>query len=300
MLNYFRSTMQPEGYHGKGKTGPFFEGWYYKLVSADEKQRWCIIPGVYIGKDPKNLHAFIQVMDGVSGKSIYQSYPFADFRSEKDEFKIHIAENHFSRTGIILNIDHPQMKITGTLKFVGTTPWPVKLTSPGIMGWYAWVPGMECYHGVVSLNHRIQGSLLINGAAVDFSDGIGYIEKDWGLSFPSAWVWTQTNHFKTANVSLTASAANIPWRGSSFRGFIAGLWLQGKLYKFATYTGAKLNILEISDTTARMQMSDSKYRLEVSGHQGGGGIAAGADPHPDGPQDRRDPFGSGGGQTGNP
>jgi hypothetical protein len=32
-------------YHGHGKRPPFFEGWYYKLVSADETQRYAVIPG---------------------------------------------------------------------------------------------------------------------------------------------------------------------------------------------------------------------------------------------------------------
>ena len=31
--------------------------------------------------------------------------------------------------------------------------WPVKVTSPGAMGPYAFVPFMECYHGVVSMDH---------------------------------------------------------------------------------------------------------------------------------------------------
>lgn len=56
--------------------------------------------------------------------------------------------------------------------------------SPGIMGWYAWVPTMECYHGVVSLDHAISGKLMIEDQAHDFNGGRGYIEKDWGKSFP--------------------------------------------------------------------------------------------------------------------
>ncbi|MCK7537696.1 MAG: tocopherol cyclase family protein [Marinilabiliales bacterium] len=35
----------------------------------------------------------------------------------------------------------------------------------------------------------------------DFSGGRGYIEKDWGHSFPSAYVWMQSNHFQLARIS---------------------------------------------------------------------------------------------------
>ena len=103
---------------------------------------------------------------------------------------------------------------------------------------------MECYHGVLSFDHTIQGELTIDGQAVDFSRGRGYIEKDWGKSFPSAWVWYQSNHFPQTGVCLTASIAVIPWLRSAFRGFIIGLWILGTLVRFASYTGANTDSLE--------------------------------------------------------
>jgi hypothetical protein len=44
-----RSTLNPGVYHGLNKKPPFFEGWYYKLVSADERDKVAIIPGVILG-----------------------------------------------------------------------------------------------------------------------------------------------------------------------------------------------------------------------------------------------------------
>jgi hypothetical protein len=49
--------------------------------------------------------------------------------------------------------------------------YPVSLFSPGIMGWYAYVPGMECYHGAVSLDHMLKGELEYNGSFLDFTGG---------------------------------------------------------------------------------------------------------------------------------
>jgi len=75
-----------------------------------------------------------------------------------------------------------QRNVRGSLCFSCINPWPVTLLSPGVMGWYAWVPFMECYHGVVSLDHTIEGILHVDvdGTAVDFGGGRGYTEKDWG------------------------------------------------------------------------------------------------------------------------
>ena len=63
------------------------------------------------------------------------------------------------------------------------------------MGPYTFAPFMECYHGVLSFDHTIAGSLAVDGQELDFTGGHGYIEKDWGQAFPKAWIWTQSNHF---------------------------------------------------------------------------------------------------------
>lgn len=37
---------------------------------------------------------------------------------------------------------------------------------------------------------------------MDFSGGRGYIEKDWGQSFPAAWVWLQINYLPDLSFSI--------------------------------------------------------------------------------------------------
>ena len=272
MLNYVRSVLNPDTYHGTHKTGPFFEGWYFKLIDASQQKRWCIIPGVYIGKNPADTHAFIQVMDGVSGQSSYQPFDYRAFVTRQDRFEVNLANNRFSAAGARLDISLPDLNLHGELNFGQASLWPVSILSPGIMGWYAWVPGMECYHGVVSLDHTLQGTLEINGEQVNFNEGRGYIEKDWGKSFPRAWVWMQTNHFSQPGSSLTFSVAIIPWGKTSFDGFIAGLLTSGRLHRFATYTGAHFEEYTVSDHTVHAVLSDRSSRLEVTARRAEGGI----------------------------
>ena len=140
------------------------------------------------------------------------------------------------------------------------------------MGWYAWVPKMECYHGVLSMDHGLRGELEISSQVINFDEGRGYIEKDWGTSFPSGYVWFQSNHFDSPATSLTASVAVIPWLGSAFRGFIIGLWFQNKLHRFATYLGSKIESLEISDTQVHWVVSDHHHRLEMIATREEGGL----------------------------
>ncbi|MBM3137569.1 MAG: hypothetical protein FJZ98_05215 [Chloroflexi bacterium] len=262
------AVMRPLAFHGAGKRGPFFEGWYFKNVSGDGSQRWSIIPGVYIGRDPQDSHSFIQFMDGASGKSWFVEFPFSDFKADATQFKVQIGNNEFSQHKLKIDVQREDLSAQGELEFIGTQPWPVTLLSPGIMGWFAWVPGMECYHGVVSLDHSVQGKLTINGEEIDLSDGRGYIEKDWGKAMPMAWVWAQTNHFSRPGTSLTLSVADIPFGPLSFNGFLAGLLLDGELYKFATYTGARISTLHVGEREIRIIMEDDKKRLEVSALRG--------------------------------
>jgi tocopherol cyclase len=122
---------------------------------------------------------------------------------------------------------------------------------------------MECNHGVLSLDHAIEGQLEINGETIDFTGGRGYIEKDWGKAFPTGYVWMQSNHFETPHTSLTASIATIPQWGRTFPGFIVGLWHEGKLYKFTTYNNSKTDVLRIDDNTLQWSLYNKEFGLEI-------------------------------------
>ena len=272
MIRFLRTTLNPACYHGRNRKSPFFEGWYYKLVDASEQHRFAVIPGIFVSDEPDKHHAFVQVMDGRTGKVTYHRYPPEEFWAAEREFDLCIGPNKFGGEYFSLNIESPELTLLGEVRFNGITPWPVNLVSPGIMGWYAWVPGMECYHGVVSLDHKIEGTLTINGRPVGFSGGRGYTEKDWGQSFPAAWVWLQTNHFREPGTSLTASVAIIPWLRRSFPGFIMGLWHDGILYRFATYTGAQIEKLDITNESVCCIVRDKQHRLEIEATRSEGGL----------------------------
>ena len=269
MFRFVRATLNPAGYHGP-RGGyrpalPFFEGWYFKLVDAREAARLAVIPGVFHAQDPAESHAFVQVLDGATGQATYHRYPIEAFQAAGTGFDIWIGPNRFSQTGLTVDIDDGQHTLRGELRFrnPAPAPWPVTLLSPGIMGWYAWAPFMECYHGVVSFNHGLDGELTLGGQRRDFAGGRGYIEKDWGRSFPSAWIWAQTNHFARAETCLTASIAIIPWRGSAFPGFIVGLRHNDRLYRFATYTGARTRALDIGPDQVRWVVANRQHTLEM-------------------------------------
>ena len=258
------SLWKPEVFQGRGKKKDYFEGWYFKSIDRDEKTAYSIIPGISLSRDLKKSHAFIMLLDARNHKLYYFSYPVSDFWALKSKFEIKINKNIFSLEKIHLDIDDGQNKVKADLKFNNIIPWPVKLLSPGVMGWYAFIPKMECYHGVLSFDHRIQGYLNINSKKIDFNGGKGYMEKDWGTSMPSSWIWMQTNHFEEEGISLFGSIANIPWLRNYFTGYIFGLLYKGDIYSFTTYGGAKVDKLKVDNDKIEVKIQNKEYVLEIS------------------------------------
>ena len=268
---FIRGVRHPEAFHGTGKTKNFFEGWYIKLVNSDALQRWAVIPGIF--RDDKGAaQAFVQVLDGQTGRSWFNEYSSDDFVAETGRFEVRVGDNHFDSNGVSLNL--PQLK--GEIRFADPLdPWPVTLASPGIMGWYGLVPFMECFHGIVSFGHGLSGELQIEAAttSTSFDGGRGYIEKDWGRAFPSGYVWLQSNHFASdPTASLIGSVAIIPWMSGAFRGFIVGLKHGGKLHKWTTYNGTREQLLAIDDSHVHWKLDGPDGQLQIRAERKAGGL----------------------------
>ena len=248
----------PHVYHGWGRKRKFFEGWYYKIVDNSQTNAFAIIPGIAMDENGIK-QSFIQVLDGKNSKADYFKFESEAFKPMPKKHDLYIAENHFSMTDISINL--PNLK--GNLSFKNLSPWSNTFLSPGIMGPYSFVPFMECYHGIVSMNHDIEGSLFQDGKEICFDNGKGYMEKDWGHSFPEAYVWMQSNHFSNNSISFKCSIAIIPWLKNSFIGHIAGVLIDGRLIEFTTYNGTKLNYCEISQEEVSIVMENRLFELKI-------------------------------------
>ena len=224
----------PSAYHGEKNNRPFFEGWYHKMV-MNGGQSLAIIPGIYRSGINNNQTAFVMIYDGDKGNVFYERFEVQKFRCSTSRYSLHIGSNYFSLKKIILDIESETFTIKGKITTYNLKPWPVTLFEPGCMGWYSYVPTMECFHGILSMDHSLDGNIKFNGSNYDFVGGRGYIEKDWGLNFPENWIWAQSNNFLNNDLSITASLATIPWKNTTFAGFIVGLYYKNKLYRFTTY-----------------------------------------------------------------
>ena len=255
-------------FQGNLKKRQYFEGWYFKQVSDDEKTVVSLIPGISL--DGEKSHAFVQYIfvhreDDTHKvmKTGYIRYPLHDFEVQDEPFLLKIGENVFTRTLVIVKLKDDNMDIQGKIALGLHQGAKKTFLEPSIMGIFAYIPKMECYHGLVSMTHRLNGTLKINGSDISFENGKGYIEKDWGTSFPKDYIWIQSNHFSNPTTSLFFSIAHIPFHLASFRGFICNLVIDGKEYRFASYNRSKVHVKHLSDSAMRIVLENKKAKLSI-------------------------------------
>jgi hypothetical protein len=237
-------------YHGYNKTKKYFEGWYFKHQL--DAALIAFIPGVHMDGEGKK-EAFIQVL--TDGESYYFPFPFDEFSVSKTKFEIRMGKNIFSESGISLDIDQMGARINGRIGYGRLTP-----IAYNIMGPFAPLP-MECLHAVHSLRHTLDGSIKIQNRTYDFSGGIGYIEHDWGKSFPEKYLWLQTNDLAGREGCLFVSVAKIPFLARSFEGCISIVYLGGKEYRLATYLGVR--VLEADERTVLLKQGGYLLHIEI-------------------------------------
>jgi hypothetical protein len=270
-MYFLKRVFNPEIFQGGYRKRHYFEGWYFKLIDSELKHSLAVIPGISLGSCGQDSSAFIQVLDAETSAVHNIKYPLSAFRYNPDSFEIEIGRNYFSREWLELDIEklsshsnfNSPSSITGRLRFGDIVPFPKTIRRPGIMGPFTFIPFMECYHGVVNIHHDICGKLNILDKTFDFNHGYGYLEKDWGASFPEAWIWLQSNHFDSEGVSLMFSVAKIPWLGRHFCGLISFIRFNGSMYLFATYTKARLTRLRYSDHVLEAAVEDGRAKLEI-------------------------------------
>jgi hypothetical protein len=250
-------------YHGQNKKD-FFEGWYFKQVSADEKNSISFIPGVSLNEN--DSHAFIQVLylnEENQLKAYNIRYDLADFKTINEPFEVCIKDNYFSKNKIIINIETDEITIKGEVSFGEIYPIKSTVLNPNIMGIFSYIPNMECNHGIISMDHSLNGSININMKIINLDEGKGYIEKDWGSSFPEKYIWLQSNNFDQPRTSIFCSVAKIPFLNFAFKGFICNFVLDGKEYRFATYNLAKIIRNKIDKNSIDLIFKNRNNSLEI-------------------------------------
>ncbi|RKP03415.1 hypothetical protein CXG81DRAFT_17038 [Caulochytrium protostelioides] len=192
------------------------------------------------------------------------SYPpdqFVDLHdSAEPGMRVRVGESEFSNTGIKLNVhardlrpilDHERAMIKESLRLETIAPevlrqrfhprsvqadvtfaqpvhFPFSWQMPGVMGYFLYLPFLECYHNIVLLSGVAQGfvdfcdepltdpsdpSAMVAPRRIELVNATVYVEKDHGSNFPREYVWLQGHDFRheaTRRSSVLFSFARVP------------------------------------------------------------------------------------------
>ncbi|CAO3568091.1 unnamed protein product [Mortierella alpina] len=166
-------------------------------------------------------------------------------------------------------LDHLEaFAVQGHLRFPGTTQTllPSSRLMPSIMGITAFVPFLECNHGVASLHHLVKtghiSAFYANNTikrTVTMDGGVGYTEKDWGVNFPSTYIWAHTNLFeRSPGSSLLLSVASIPILGRTFSD-----WIDENVYPVSSALNARGMLVTYYHAATKTLYNFSTYILSA-------------------------------------
>ncbi len=214
----------------KNKSSDYFEGWYLKHTIREEV--FAFIISIHRVRHQKS-YVYVQFID--SQNSYSRKVPIKQCSFSRDSFYIDIDGSVFSDKGIQVDMSFGDLRIRCNINYGELTV----LDNP-IMGPFRHLPRMQCSHDVISLSHELSGFIDMNGKYVPLDNGVGYIEKDQGWSFPSSYLWTQTNfhHLTPGNIML--AVAKIPYGLINFTGVICSILYRGTEYRIGTYNGGRV------------------------------------------------------------
>ena len=237
-------------FHATNRTGPYFEGWYFKHQNP-QGQTLALIPAFHIDREGRRT-ASLQVIS--KDQAWWLEYSETQLKVSQRLFQVQIGQSSFGHQGINLHIQQDNLSLCGSLHY-----GPFTALRSDIMGPFRFFAGMQCAHGVISMGHSLSGTLELNGEHLDFSDGIGYIETDRGRSFPTKYLWTQCLWDGPDQGSLMLAIATIPLPVGGFTGCICSVLYRGREYRLATYRGVKIEARSSSGAVIRQ----GRYRLEA-------------------------------------
>lgn len=254
-MKAFRS----ENYLGEKKE-KYFEGWYFRHGGETP---FSFIVGVTKCAD---AHGFVQYIDRKTSR--YFRFPLSDFSFSERDMTISMGKNRFSLKGIMADLGGESDKIKCRVRYDSVIAYKKTAYAPSVMGPFSYLP-MPCSHAVASMRHNASGSIETEGKTLAVN-GFGYVEKDFGKSFPQNYFWMH------AADSVTSVMFAVAWPLIfGIRGFLCVVSHAGKQYNLSLYSGAKLTVRALTREKAVITVKKGKHKLSfTAGSRNGKKLAA--------------------------
>ncbi len=263
------------GYHWRGQSGRFFEGWYLRVTLSAIAQTFAFM---YSIDDPAGNSPYSGGAAQILGPS--ESY-YCRTLPNVHHFKAsphRLAVSHWRTAdrseGYQFTAHHHQGKLLTPSGSVRTewdytiepiSAWGKPNQLKATAGWLSYLPVFEPGWQVLMAHGLASGQIHWQGKTYAFEREPAYAEKNWGGAFPSKWFWLQCNAFADApGLSITAAGGVRDVLFLKENVGLIGIHYQGEFYEFlSTKTAFSWTVDPWGywHLTAR----DHRYRVEITG-----------------------------------
>ena len=234
------SGHDPNGVHNLGGS-PHFEGWYYRAFDPESRQSWVLIAAYWV-EDNYEGNGFLELIqhpEGTVYKQEFSSVNIEEIQASQGEFDLRLGDVQLGANkidGVMWTDDGQRLEID--LEITDCAQWgaPDDDNNRWTMGWSTEAPGIPIRWHVHHLKANMSGTIRTPEHEWTLSEIPLHQEKNWGRSFPSSWMWLQSNHFEgRPDVAFAAAGGPIfPWRFTP-HGYMAGLRWRDQFFTWRTH-----------------------------------------------------------------
>ncbi|WP_019499269.1 tocopherol cyclase family protein [Pseudanabaena sp. PCC 6802] len=233
------------GYHWRGGSDRFFEGWYYRLTLPRIGQSFAFM---YAIDDPQGGTACsggsLQVL-GIDDLHLWRTIPNPrTFHASRDRLMLehwgaagqgYSASDRHNKGAISDPVTSMSCRWDYHIEPIYT--WGNVRDNAGqaipTMGYLSYLPVFEPGWQILMAHGLATGAIAWNDRVYEFDRAPAYCEKNWGRSFPQQWFWLQCNAFSEyPDLTITVAGGIREFLGAARSVAMVGIHYNGKLYSF--------------------------------------------------------------------
>lgn len=268
------------GYHWRGQSTRFFEGWYFRLTLPEAAQTFAFMYSIDDPAGGSDYSGGVAQILGPDETYHYRTFPeVTQFWAWPHRLGLgHQRTTGKTDEGYRATERHHQGRLLSpagdtvaewNYQIEPVTGWGTP-RERATAGWLSYLPVFEPGWQVLMAHGLASGWVDWKGDSTSlvryrFEKAPAYAEKNWGGAFPSKWFWIQCNAFASApGLSITAVGGVrdvLTWQEEV--GLI-GIHYRGNFYEFIS---TKTDFTWIVEPWGkwRLRARDYRYRVEVVG-----------------------------------
>jgi hypothetical protein len=246
---------KPTTLRGNLERNTYFEGWFQKIYSKEYNSSFVIIYG-YATRNTEDTFGFIQILfPNKTTEIIY--FNRNEFSCDPDRHIVRMGENLL--TTEIIQINTKDLIIH--LKLMNNH---VSKTFKNSMGYNYFLPNLPCYHAVLNTGHLVSGEIKQKNERFIIENELGYLEKNWGTSFPENYCWLHAVDPNDSQISLLFSLAEIKWLGKKFIKHVGHFRFDGTQIDLRELNNIAVDYLTLSRNKQVIRITSKTILIEIS------------------------------------